>query len=111
MPARSGQSLEVLTISARCLASNLLAQTFRERKNNRETETTLRVEDVRLLVNFFFSDVFGDGARQRFYQLIDKLSADGRSATNPSSSDPAQQQVANPSLLPEVRNFFAVYST
>jgi hypothetical protein len=101
----------VLTISAKTFASGLLAQTFRERKNNREIETTLRVEDVRLLVSFFFSDVFGDGARQRLYQLIDELSADHTTTADPSPSDLAAQQVANASLLPEVRNFFAVYST
>lgn len=111
VPISPGQSCDELTRTAQGFAGSLLAETFRDRKGHRAVETQLRREDIRLLVNFFFADVFGDGSRQRVYALIDELATSHDKEESLSSGILAAQRANDPTLLPEVRAFFSVYST
>lgn len=73
--------------------------------------TRLKAEDVRVLVNFLFSDVFGDGCRERIFALIDELKTTPEEAEPLTSGVLAASRAADPKLLPEVRAFFSTYST
>jgi hypothetical protein len=110
VPLGTRQSCADLTATARRFASELLELEFEERRNNRLLRTRLRSEDVRLLVPFLFSDVFGHGGRERIYALIDELSTHGEEAQPPTSGAQAADRAADPTLLPAVRAFFSTYS-
>jgi hypothetical protein len=111
VPISAALGCEDLTAAARQFADELLEAEFEERRNNRLLRTQLKAEDVRLLVTFLFSDVFGDGCRERIYALIDELTTGSEAAGPLSSGVLASSQAADPKLLPEVRAFFATYST
>ena len=107
----ASRSPESLTETARSFADSLLARVFEEKRNNRAVRTRLKAEDVRLFVNFFFSDIFGDGSRQRIYALADEFSATQADDPYPEPSRLAAGHAANTALLPEVREFFSIYSS
>lgn len=111
VPIGPQQSCEELMQTVQRFKDSILAERFQERKSNRAVQTQLRDKDAQLLVNFFFTDVFGDGARQRIYALVDEMASSQHEEPSLSPGRLAAQRASDQSLLPEVRAFFSVYST
>jgi hypothetical protein len=80
-------------------------------KRNKGQPNHISGPDAQKLVDFYFSDVFGDGSRQRIYSLIDELSTEREAATCPVGSGVLAANLSRDSTLPsEFRNFFLCYS-
>ena len=107
----SKHTCEDLTALAVSFGQSLEELQFEERKNNKPIKTTLALDDIKNLVQFFFHDVFGLPCQERIYKLMDELSSEDRAVDQINPGAIATERATDIALLPEVRVFFSKYSS
>lgn len=79
-----------------------------EKKNNSLITSQINPSDIPVLVQFFFSNTFGEACQKRMLALFDEINLQGQTSTPTKSL--AAQKAKDKTLLPEMQDFFLTYA-
>jgi hypothetical protein len=76
---------------------------FIQKRNNHPVTTRIKEEDIQVIAQFFFDDVFGGSCQDRMFALLDEIRV---AQHGEAVCTQAHQKSQDTQLLPEVRDFF-----
>lgn len=82
------------------IGKKFLEDLLRHKFGNKKAQVNMRQHEAQRLVDFYFSEVFGDDCRRRIYSLIDEVSSQGEAVTHAVDSGALAANNSKDSTIP-----------